>query len=187
MKRSFTKYPSNYVKANVDLPTAFKLGRRKNQLYVAELDNGTLILIDAGPKGVTGLDYVGGKIVGHYGWDNEHPNATDNFVNGGRLKGAKRITPYANEIAALEGETGVPFECIHIDCPKDRWLYKDNNGNILTPRGLNDTTRDYNLFSNYSFDDIVDLVIAADSSPDHTAENINHGFGHNKMICTISE
>lgn len=183
MKRTFTKYPQGYVKADTDLSKAFKLGRRKNQVYVVELQDGTLILVNAGPKGVHGLDYLGDHLVGLYGWDNDYPNATDRFVERcGAIRDAKRVTPYASEPLALEGETGVPFESIYIDCPKNRWLYEKTGGNILTPGD-----RDYNLFTDYSFNDIVDLVIAADNSPEHTAENINHGFGHHKMICTISE
>jgi len=182
-KRRFTKYPSSYVRANVDLTKAFKLGHRKNQVYVVELQSGALILVNVGPKGVYGLDYLGDRLIGSYGWDNDYPNATDRFIEDcSYIRNARRVTPYASEPLALEGETGVPFETIYIDCPKDRWLYEKDGGNILTPGN-----RDYNLFTEYSFNDIVDLIIAADNSPEHTAENTNHGFGHNKMICTITD
>ena len=186
MERKVTKYPSNYVRANLDLSRAFSLGRKKHQLYVVELGQGTLILVSADPKGVHGVDYTGDRLIGFYGWSDEYPNATDRFLERNtHIKDAKRVTPYASEYAALEGETGVPIEFIHIECPKHNSYVKDNN--ILTPTGAGDRTRDYNLFTDYSFDDIVKLVIAADNSPEHTAENINHGFGHYKMICTISD
>lgn len=185
MNRTFTKYPSEYVKANTGTSRSFSLGRRKTQLYVVEMDNGTRILVSAGPKNVHGVDYTGDRLVGCFHWNDQYSNAVDNFLADSRSTGIKRATPYASEYAALEGESGVPIECIHIECPKDNSYVVDNN--ILTPKGFGGNTRDYNLFTDYSFDDIVNLVIAADNSPEHIAENINHGFGHNKMICTISE
>ena len=187
MKRKFTKYPSK-VMADIDLDKSFKLGRRKDQIYVVELQNGKLILVTAGPKSVYGLDYTGDRLMCSYGWDYDRPNATDNFLKDCKIiRDARRVTPYANECDALEGATGVPFESIYIDCPNDRWLYEKSGGNILTPEGPNGGARNYNLFKDYSFNDIVDLVISADNSPEHTAENVNHGFGHYKMICTIED
>lgn len=185
MERKVTKYPSNYVRANLELSRAFSLGRKKPQLYVIEMDNGTRILVSADPKNVHGLDYTGDRLVGCFHWNDQYSNAVDNFLASSRSNGIKRVTPYASEYAALEGESGVPIECIHIECPKDNSYVIDNN--ILTPKSAGSNTRDYNLFTDYSFDDIVKLVIAADNSPEHMAENINHGFGHNKMICTISD
>lgn len=183
MERKVTKYPSNYVRANTDVSHSFGLGRRKDQIYVLEMDKGYRILVSVGPTNVHGLDYVGDRLIGCFHPDNEYSNAVDRFLANHRAKGIQRVTPYASEYAALEGESGVPIECIHIECPKDNSYVVDNN--ILTPKGVGSNIRDYNLFTDYSFDDIVKLVIAADNSPEHTAENINHGFGHYKMICTI--